>query len=282
MLILLITTLCLDCKSAQERKALATAKLFKAIDTANINMLYEALNEGPDINRIRKGQTPLTLCIKLKYNDFVKVLIRNNANVFYLHDKRPSPFLIFIFQNNLQMIKEILKIHGNKINRAVAFQSSALMMASFAGKKEIVKLLLDAKANVHSSKDGGWNALMGASDEGYLEIVKMLVNKGADVNAKTAYYKRTVLMRSIYHNQTKVVEYLIDKGADVNAVDRFGITPMHFAAQQGNKDIIKLLLKKQANINAKDKYGRTPLRMAKNAKKKDIILYMKIKNARLQ
>lgn len=55
---------------------------------------------------------------------------------------------------------------------------------------------------------------------------------------------------------------LIEKGADVNATNKFWMSPLHFAAQNGTKKIASLLIKKGANINLQDKTGDTPLAIA--------------------
>ena len=48
-------------------------------------------------------------------------------------------------------------------------------------------------------------------------------------------------------------------GTDVNAKDRIELTPLHFAAIGGNKEVNKLLLAKGADVNAKAVRGWTPL-----------------------
>jgi len=63
-------------------------------------------------------------------------------------------------------------------------------------------------------------------------------------------------------------KYLASKGADVNAKEdedgwSEGFTPLHYAAQHGNLELVKFLVSKGANVNAKDKRGDTPLDYAR-------------------
>ena len=61
----------------------------------------------------------------------------------------------------------------------------------------------------------------------------------------------------------EIVELLIAEGADVNAMNGAGQTPLHFAAQEGQKEIVELLIAKGADVNAKTNDGETPLDLAK-------------------
>ena len=40
------------------------------------------------------------------------------------------------------------------------------------------------------------------------------------------------------------------------------MTPLHFAAHNGSKDMAEFLLANKAEVNARDKYGETPLHCA--------------------
>ena len=48
-------------------------------------------------------------------------------------------------------------------------------------------------------------------------------------------------------------------GADVNAKGEEGLTPLHYAAREGHKEITDLLLTNGADVNAKNDEGGTPL-----------------------
>ena len=78
-------------------------------------------------------------------------------------------------------IKSPLK-RGVKVERAteVSGQKSctALSLAAFGGKNEIVKILLESGADVDKAGDNGVTRLWVASQEGKSEVVKSLVEEG--------------------------------------------------------------------------------------------------------
>jgi ankyrin repeat protein len=59
----------------------------------------------------------------------------------------------------------------------------------------IVKLLLEAGANVNYQSNRGWSAFVSASRQGHLEHVRLLLDFGADPNL-ASYYGWTCLMRA--------------------------------------------------------------------------------------
>ncbi|ODO01651.1 hypothetical protein I350_06475 [Cryptococcus amylolentus CBS 6273] len=64
-----------------------------------------------------------------------------------------------------------------------------------------------------------------------------------------------------------------DKGL-VNAVDEFGYTPLHLAADRGYPDMTRLLLEHGADRNVKDQDEQTPLMLAEISSRDDIIVIL--------
>lgn len=67
----------------------------------------------------------------------------------------------------------------------------------------------------------GWTPLHHACHAGQLDIIKLLVEAGADVNSPT-FSGATPLMRAIESSRPCCVEYLIKSGATVTAENKSG------------------------------------------------------------
>ncbi|KAH8652933.1 hypothetical protein BGZ61DRAFT_374430, partial [Ilyonectria robusta] len=127
--------------------------------------------------------------------------------------------------------------------------------------------------------------LMVPSYFGHNAVVKLLLDKGADVEAKDKNnrYGGTPLWWAAQNGHAAVVKLLLGKGADVEAKDknnRYGGTPLWWAAQNGHEAVVKLLLEKGADVEAKDRVdGRTPLWWAAQSGHKAIVKLLLDKGA---
>jgi ankyrin repeat protein len=66
------------------------------------------------------------------------------------------------------------------------------------------------------------------------------------------------------------VKQHISTGADVNAREKWGVTPLHWAANWGHKEIAEILIAAGADVNAKDQNDYTPLDFANRLKRTEI------------
>ena len=103
------------------------------------------------------------------------------------------------------------------------------------------------------------------------EIIALLLEHGADPNTVVIMGEPTRLMPlhwAIIHDNAEsyhIVKILLDQNADLMAETTGGITPLHFASQAGDDDLITLLLDQGADIEAETDDGLTPLHFASSS-----------------
>ena len=89
-------------------------------------------------------------------------------------------------------------------------------------------------------------------------IIRALLDKGADVNATDDNGMTTPLLFAVQSSNTEIVEMLIQRGEKVNELSQMG-TPLICAACQGRTDMMRFLLARGADVNAQDVTGGTAL-----------------------
>ncbi|MGD0941565.1 MAG: ankyrin repeat domain-containing protein [Terracidiphilus sp.] len=110
-----------------------------------------------------------------------------------------------------------------------------------------------------------------AARAGNLDQVKALVQAHPDlVSSKDQKYGQTPLHFAAFNDRKDVAEFLLANKADVNAKSKNGSTPLHLAAGKGNKDIVELLLANKAEIDAVDSEGWSPVHSAMVFNQKEI------------
>ena len=101
---------------------------------------------------------------------------------------------------------------GQAVDARDAKGNTLLMLASYHGRTEVVKLLLQARATVDLRNDKGQTPLGGVAFKGYVEIATLLLDAGADPVA-----------------------------------DQGGSTPADFATLAGKTEILALLQSRREN-----------------------------------
>lgn len=156
--------------------------------------------------------------------------------------------------------KRLLK-GGVNVNATFWYESNLLHEAIACGHPHIVRLLIDAKADVNSRNEDGRMPLHIACRNGNEEIVSMLLKAKARINVQTKDGK-TCLNTALWRGHANVANMLIYKGADVNLADQDGWTALHWASKANLVPCVETLIAVGANLNALDKFGRSPLHEA--------------------
>ena len=199
--------------------------------------------------------------------------------------------------DDLETVNALLRA-GAHVSMANALGVTPAYVAADSGNAAILKRLLDAGADVKSADESGDTLLMAAVRAGNADAVDLLLERGASVNAGDPQFSHTALMWAARRNDTSIMKRLLAKGADADARTRIGekpiarpagagggshgvgivrsgvppqgeqqptpggMTPLLFAARDGQADAARLLLEAGADVNAADPNGITPLVMA--------------------
>jgi ankyrin repeat protein len=218
------------------------------------------LDAGADVNATAgDGKNALSLAIFNGNYDLASELIDRKADVnntdtqrftplFWAVDRRnmeTAPnFPWMVTQDPLPLIKKLLDAGANPnalVNNTprarmragsprIVF-ASALMRAAFSGDLELVRLLLDYKADPTVISSDGETMVSAAAGLGFIQgyskgksaeerlaVVKLFVELGGDVN-QADDYGITPLMVAGNMGDTAIIQYLVDRGADLGAYD---------------------------------------------------------------
>lgn len=131
----------------------------------------------------------------------------------------------------------------------------ALLVASLAGRPQVVALLLDRGCDIEIRNKGGLTALHAAAYGGNLDTVKLLVAKGADVNDSKNFYHMSPLHAAAEEGHADVVAVLLAQKAEIEAKERNGYTPLTQAGWRSHWDAAELLLKAGATCQKAELVG---------------------------
>lgn len=146
--------------------------------------------------------------------------------------------------------------------------SSSLVFASYGGRLNVVKLLIDNGASIDSKFPGEGNdalctmsALEGACRRGHLSVAEYLVEHGADLHGEQTAVLPPIHAATSSHS-IDIVDILLDKGANVNARDSKRRTACHLAANGVCTDLAKHLISAGCDLELRDDDGNTVLHYA--------------------
>ena len=157
--------------------------------------------------------------------------------------------------------KSKVSIRKQKDCYLISYQVTLLHLAAQYSSSSIVKVIVEAGADVNCHDDDGDTPLHYAAEHNDISVVKMLVDSGADVKA-TDKNKHTPLLIAAKHSASaSVIALLIEIGANIGARDDHERTPLHLAAEH-NPSMVATLITHKANVQLVDNIGGSALHRA--------------------
>lgn len=199
--------------------------------------------------------TPLSLAASGGYVNIIRLLLNHGAEINSRTGSKLgiSPLMLAAMNGHTSAVKLLLDM-GSDINAQIETnRNTALTLACFQGRHEVVSLLLDRKANVEHRAKTGLTPLMEAASGGYIEVGRVLLDKGADVNATPVPSSRdTALTIAADKGHLKFVDLLLQRGAAVEVKNKKGNSPLWLAANGGHLSVVKILKNHSADIDSQD------------------------------
>src|SRR6202042_1226631 len=149
---------------------------------------------------------------------------------------------------------------GAQANIANDFGMTPLSEACTNASAVMVRLLLKSGANPNTAIATGVTPLMTCAKSGNVDAVKRLLEYGAAIDAKEPDQHQTALMWAAAEHQLNVAQALVDAHADLNARSKAGFTAIHFAARQGDQEMVQLLLTAGVNVNILSQAEAAPIK----------------------
>lgn len=226
-----------------------TASHLSYDDAATTRVLLE---HGFDVNRVQNFYTPLFLAAANNHAESVKVILEfePNLEIVFASEERQTNFtaLTIAVVCGYDEIVRLLLEAGANINHKSEKEWFPILYAFTIEKEDVLRTLLEYHPDVTLEDYEKCTALNCINKTSTVELVKRLVNAGSEVNTydSDGY---TPLCKAVMAEDVEIVKYLVKKKAKLEVLGTLYGSPLHIACQRALMDIIKVLVEAGADVN---------------------------------
>lgn len=243
--------------------------VFDAVKKGDAALVRSLLEGDKELVKARDadGRTPLHWAARARpaNPDLMALLIGNGADVNARDNDRSAPLHDAAGRAQDGAVALLLargadpnaEDNGQKTPLQLAAAALPFGFAVPAERKETVRLLVEAGAEMPLSGEDARKLLHAAASGGYRELAEKMLAKGADWRTLNGD-GGTLLHSAAAGGLVGLIDLLVRRGLDANGRSRYGLTPLHVAAMAGRSAAAERLLAGGADLHVRCPAGRTP------------------------
>lgn len=253
----------------QARERYTIDDLCEAVRNKEVDKLRDILatKEVADINAYDKhGWTPLRQAVCESSVECAWLLLAAGANVNQksreYDEETPLAYAVQHYRASVPLVKLLLQYKADPNIAMRDDEKLPILQAAKQGKETLVKLLLDAGADVEGADRNGRTAAHYAAEAGHAGILRILCAHGADLDKTAGHYKYTPLAEAITSHNREAFDVLLECGASPVLVHEEGHTLLMYAAWAGETGMVTELAKRGQALDEQNKEGYSALMWA--------------------
>ncbi|WP_144149937.1 ankyrin repeat domain-containing protein [Brachyspira hyodysenteriae] len=247
-------------------------EFFNAVEEGNIQQIKYLLNKNNyvDINVFGIAK----ILIEQENNE--DVIAKKDIEIDFKNKDGYTPLMIASYKGNTDIVKLLLEYNAS-VDITNKDNYTALIYACIYGRADVVTILLEHKANMYIEtklENNHLTALMIACSQNYAEIVRILLENGYDPNYKNQKGETALIYSAFIKNDkpsTEIIKILLEYGADINAKDNKGSTALIYASYARKIDFVRALLEHNADTEISNNERNTALLYACEGRNIDML-----------
>jgi len=192
-----------------------------------------------------------------------------------VREQRISTIFTMARQQNFQMLNQILETYPEHWTECDDEGHSLLHWGALVGNKDFVAQALQKGCRVNAQAQNKQTPLMWASLRGHVPVMRVLMDAKADIQHHDSL-GATPVMIALQHRQYRSFLLLMNRGDErlLGDTDNNGCTSAHWAAYKGDLKSLQLLDYFGTDLQRTDNSGMLPLHRATCASEASVIEFL--------
>jgi ankyrin repeat protein len=255
----------------------AKMEFIQAAQRNDVPAVQKLVKKGMDIDfQPKDGETALVAAARAGSHAVLQWLLQQGADTEVMTVDGMNALHVACANGKQYAVQLLLDSGADVTARTTVLLHTALHLAAERGNLELVRLLVERRANLDAVTDRGWTALTHAVVKRNIPTASYLLSMGTHIITDD-------LLQAVESGNPDLVLLLLDHGADIAAishgkdledgtVDRsgkkrsmpplHGFAAIHVASREGNVEIVRILLQHGADPTLQTEKGYTPLHFA--------------------